>query len=215
MDMIKNLVENYPESNKMQHLDLVLESGAANGSYHIGCLLYIKELERKNKLKIDRISGSSIGAIAGLYYLTDTLDEFIEDYKTLRECFKRHLNLKGLKTILRDKIKNLSNDDFKKVNQKLFIVFHDITQRQQILKSEFKNKDDLLHSILKSSHIPYITDETFLYRENDRYYFDGGIPHIFCNRESGEKNILYINIYYLSFIRSPNSNAFNKSNLTL
>ena len=99
MDMIKNLAENYPESNKMQHLDLVLESGAANGSYHIGCLLYIKELERKNKLKIDRISGSSIGAIAGLYYLTDTLDDFIEDYKTLRECFKRHLNLKGLKTI--------------------------------------------------------------------------------------------------------------------
>lgn len=194
MDMIKNLAENYPESNKMQHLDLVLESGAANGSYHIGCLLYIKELERKNKLKIDRISGSSIGAIAGLYYLTDTLNDFIEDYKTLRECFKRHLNLNRLKTILRDKIKNLSNDDFEKVNQKLFIVFHDITQRQQILKSEFKNKDDLLHSILKSSHIPYITDETFLYRENDRCYFDGGIPHIFCNRESGEKNILYINI---------------------
>ena len=114
----------------------------------------------------------------------------------MRECFKLHLNLNRLKTILRDKIKNLSNDDFEKVNQKLFIVLHDITQRQQILKSEFKNREDLRHSILKSSHIPYITDETFLYRENDRYYFDGGIPHIFCNR--GEWREKYIIHKYLS-----------------
>ena len=78
MEMISNLAENYPESNKCINLDVVLESGAANGSYHIGCLLYIKELERRDKLKIDRISGSSIGAVAGLYYLVFVLSYFLK-----------------------------------------------------------------------------------------------------------------------------------------
>ena len=85
MDMIKNRLKTI--QNQTKHLDLVLESGAANGSY-IGCLLHIGT-ERKSK-RIDRISGSSIGAIASLYYLTDTLDDFIEDYKSKCECFKRH-----------------------------------------------------------------------------------------------------------------------------
>ena len=38
---IKNLVVNLPKEN-LGAIDLVLEAGAANGSYEIGCLLYLK-----------------------------------------------------------------------------------------------------------------------------------------------------------------------------
>ena len=68
MELIQNLVDNYPKTNKIEHINIVLESGAANGGFHIGCLLYVKALERKGILRVDKISGSSIGAIAGFYY---------------------------------------------------------------------------------------------------------------------------------------------------
>ena len=84
---IKNLVVNLPKEQNLGSIDLVLESGAANGSYQIGCLIYLKELEKQNKVKIDRISGSSIGAISGFYYFTNTLDKFQEDYLLLRLFF--------------------------------------------------------------------------------------------------------------------------------
>ena len=73
---IKNLVVNLPKEENLGSIDLVLESGAANGSYQIGCLLYLKELENQKKVKIDRISGSSIGAISGFYYFTNMLDKY-------------------------------------------------------------------------------------------------------------------------------------------
>ena len=40
---IKNLVVNLPNEENLGCIDLVLEAGAANGSYQIGCLLYLKE----------------------------------------------------------------------------------------------------------------------------------------------------------------------------
>ena len=45
---IKNLVVNLPQEENLGSIDLVLEAGAANGSYQIGCLLYLKELENQN-----------------------------------------------------------------------------------------------------------------------------------------------------------------------
>ena len=73
MKLIQNLIDNHPKTNETENMDLVLESGAANGGFHVGCLLYIKSLEKKKIIKIDRISGSSIGAIAGFYYLINSL----------------------------------------------------------------------------------------------------------------------------------------------
>ena len=73
MNFIENLVNNFPITKKKWHLDIVLEGGVANGSYQIGCLLYLKLLEKKCKLKIDRISGVSIGAITGFYYIINSL----------------------------------------------------------------------------------------------------------------------------------------------
>ena len=103
---IKNLVVNLPKEDNLGSIDLVLEAGAANGSYQIGCLMYLKELENQNKVKIDRISGSSIGAISGFYYFTDTLDKFQEDYLLLTKCFKEHLNVHVLKKYLKKNLKN-------------------------------------------------------------------------------------------------------------
>ena len=105
MNSIKNLIDNHPVCKEPETIDVILESGAANGSYHLGCMMYISGLEQNKIIKIDRISGSSIGAIIALYYFTNTLDDFFHDYKKLRECFKHKLNVSFLKKILEEKIK--------------------------------------------------------------------------------------------------------------
>jgi len=194
MEYINNLVENHPKTKKCIELDIVLESGAANGSYHIGCLLYILLLEKKNILKINRISGSSVGAIAGFYYFINSLQEFKDDYIKIRECFKQNLNFSILKTILEKKINSLSEEELNQLNNRLYIVYHDVQQKKQILKNTFTDKKELLSTLLKSCHIPYLVNSEMFYKEDDKEYFDGGIPYIFHERERGEKKILYINI---------------------
>ena len=191
---ILNLIENHPKTKDCFDMDIVLESGAANGSYHIGCLTYISLLEKKNIVKVNRISGSSVGAIAGLYYFINSLQNFKDDYIKLRNCFKQNQNYSILKKILEDRIKHLTDKDMEKLNNKLFVVFHDVEKKKQIIKSTFNNKEEVVSSLLKSSHLPYIANNKLFYIENDKAYFDGGIPHIFTERGADDNRIIYINI---------------------
>ena len=194
MKLIQNLIDNHPKTNETENMDLVLESGAANGGFHVGCLLYIKSLEKKKIIKIDRISGSSIGAIAGFYYLINSLQDFLEIYKKMRDCFKNNLNVGILKSILEKKINELSDEEFIYLNERLFIVYYDVSQRKQIQINKFTEKKDLLNSLLKSSHIPFITQNSLYYVDNETNSLDGGMPYVFPKRNVGDKKILYINI---------------------
>ena len=42
---IIELTENLPEPLSTQHINIVCDSGAFNGSYLFGCMIYLKELE--------------------------------------------------------------------------------------------------------------------------------------------------------------------------
>ena len=75
---IKTLIENIPEKHIQLELDLVLDGGAFNGVYMLGGLFYIKELETREKIKIKRVSGCSIGAILGILFLINKMDVAIE-----------------------------------------------------------------------------------------------------------------------------------------
>ena len=210
---IKNLVVNLPKEENLGTIDIVLEAGAANGSYQIGCLMYLKELENQNKVKIDRISGSSIGAISGFYYFTDTLDKFQEDYLLLTKCFKEHLNVHVLKEILEKKLEKLSQENIKELNDKLFIVYHDAGQKKQILRKNYENKEDLLNCLLKTSHLPFlVTQNSLCFKEKNKFYIDGGIPHIFENRDNYDKKILYISILGIANLSSIFSIKKEKNN---
>jgi NTE family protein len=195
MEAIEKLAENQQKMGETQTIDIVLESGAANGFYQLGILFYLAALERKKIIKINRISGSSIGAIVGFYYFTNSLESLIDDYSKLKRHFKKNLNLSVLKSILKEKIDKLDDKDIEKLNDKLFVVYHNISKYSQTLQSTYKNRDDLLACLLKSAHIPYVTNGEGYYTENNERFIDGGVPHIFLNRQYGEKiKILYVNI---------------------
>jgi len=201
MEAIEKLAENQQKMGETQIIDIVLESGAANGFYQLGILFYLAALERKKIIKINRISGSSIGAIIGFYYFSNNLESLIEDYSKLKCHFKKNLNLSILKSILKEKIDKLNDEDIQKLNDKLFVVYHNISKYRQTLQTTYKNRDDLLACLLKSAHIPYITNGDGYYIENNEKFIDGGIPHIFLNRQYGEKiKILYVNITHFSVL---------------
>ena len=79
---IKNLPENFKNNKNPIKLDLVLDGGIFNGSYLIGALYFLKEMEKRNYVKICRISGCSIGSIVAFIYIIDCLDILESLYDT-------------------------------------------------------------------------------------------------------------------------------------
>ena len=74
-EYVNKLIENLPnemKTNKLPlKLDIVLDGGVFNGSYLIGALYFLKEMEKRNYIYIERVSSCSIGSIVGLLYFID------------------------------------------------------------------------------------------------------------------------------------------------
>ncbi len=64
---VEKFIENLPEElkNSKNHikLDLVLDDDIFNGSYLVEALYFLKEMEKRNYIKICKISDCSIGSI--------------------------------------------------------------------------------------------------------------------------------------------------------
>ena len=138
-DYVVKLIENLPNNIKCSktplHLDLVLDGGLFNGSYLVGALYFLKEMEKRNYIKIEGISGCSIGSIVAFLYFIDSLDMMPILYEVVNSDFKKthHLSiLKNLKKLLGDKIpENICAT----VKNKLFISYYNIKK----LKNNNKN----------------------------------------------------------------------------
>jgi hypothetical protein len=198
---VNKFIENLPEdSKKFQKIDLVLDGGAFNGSYLVGALYFIREMERRNYIKVDRISGCSIGSIVALLYYIDSLDLITDLYEIVNKEFKNKYKLKTLKTLklyLQDRI---PEDICSKINNKLFICYHDIKKRKKIVKSTFKNIDDIFEAVVKSCYIPFLIDNNLSYKNK---YIDGINAYIF--KKEPDKKILHMELFgYDKFIYALN-----------
>ena len=114
-----------------------------------------KELEKRNYYKIERISGCSAGAIMALYYITDTLEDWIHDYKKIRKYFINELNLSIIHDILGEKVNNMSDKTFNNYTKdKLYINYRD-KDICNVNKNAYENRKDLLSTVCKSIHIRF------------------------------------------------------------
>lgn len=171
---INSLIENL-ESNKFnQTYNLLLDGGAFNGGYMFGSLIFIKQLENKNLIKINKISGTSIGSILGLAYLTNNLNKLIVIFNNILLNYKINHNFSNLKSEIK-KFINQITIDFNNINNKLFITYYDSENINQVVISKFKNKEELIDILLRSSHIPFLIDGNAFYNEQ---YFDGITPYL-------------------------------------
>jgi hypothetical protein len=200
-DYVIKFIENLPDDSKnLQRLDLVLDGGIFNGSYLVGALYFLKEMERRKYVKIERISGCSIGSIVAFLYFIDSLDLMPKLYDIVKNDFKNNFSLNTIKTLklhLKDRI---PDDICSKVNGRLFICYNNIKNRKKCVKSTYKNVDDIIESIIKSCYVPFLIDNNMSYKNK---YVDGINAYIF-QREPNKK-ILHMELFgYDKFIYSLN-----------
>jgi|MDSZ01.3.fsa_nt_gb hypothetical protein len=187
-EYINYLIENVNSNNIYNEIDLVLDSGAFNGSYMIGCLIYLKSMEEKNLIHINRISGCSIGSILGLCFISNKIDIAIKNGIKMMQFIRKTQDLTLLDKNFNSIIDEIISDfDVKILDNKLFITYFDIEKKKQILISKYKNKKFLKKIIRKSIHIPYLLDRKISYNNS----IDGCYPFIFKERIN---KILFINL---------------------
>ena len=171
---INSLIENIDSQKFNQTYNLLLDGGAFNGGYMFGSLIFIKQLENKNFIKINKISGTSIGSIIGLAYITNTLNKLIVIFNNILLNYKINHNFSNLKSEIKKFINEITID-FNKINNKLFITYYDSENINQVVISTFKNKEELIDILLRSSHIPFLIDGNAF---NNERYIDGITPYL-------------------------------------
>ena len=192
-DYVNKLIENLPDKIKNrttpEEIDLVLDGGVFNGSYHVGALYFLKEMERRKYIKINRISGCSVGSIVAFLYFIDGLDLMPKLYEIINEEFKSSMHLSCLKEIKKHVQERIPKNICEKVNNKFYISFNNIKTSKKIVKSTYKSVDDIIDTVIKSSFVPYLIDGNLLYKNK---YVDGMVPFIFKERTN---KILYLDLY--------------------
>ena len=195
---INKLINNLPESLKNNktplQIDLILDGGLFNGGYLVGSLYFLQEMEKRNYIKINRISSCSIGSIIGLLYFMDNLDIVPKLYKIILKHLNQKYNfnlIKNLKQILQDNISDkIINNLNLQVNNKFYISYYNIKKGEKIIKCKYKNIDDIINTIIKSCFIPLLIDGNILYKNK---YIDGINPYIFDIKSNTK--ILYLDLF--------------------
>ena len=123
--LLENLpkeIKNTNTNNKITKINLILEGGAFNGSYHIGALYFLKEMEKKKYIQIHNISATSIGSISALLYYSDLLEESLQTHTLLKSIYKKTKTLNAIPTFLNKIREKLPADLLSSLNGKLYII---------------------------------------------------------------------------------------------
>jgi len=198
IDKIQDLILNLKKPDKPTKIDVVCDSGAFNGLYLIGGLMYLKELEKQEYIKIDRLSGSSIGSLSAILYVTDQLNLSTTLFDIMRETYKKDFCLKFTKSII-DTIFEKINDPelYKKISHKVYINYYDINTHKEIVKSEYESNDDLKEILYSSAFIPYLING----EPHNNYKVDAMAPYIFNCRTCDDTKILFFKLTYFGKLK--------------
>jgi hypothetical protein len=194
---IQTLINNLPKKiiQNTQNINLVLDGGIFNGSYLMGCIFFLKEMENRNYIKIHKISCCSVSCILALIYHLDANKSFniiIEMYKKIIIEFKQNklINIDSIIDFIKHNVV-FPKKYYKKLNKKLYISYYNVNTCRQIIKSKYKNMDDLYDTIKKSCFVPFLIDGNINYKNK---YIDGINPFIFPFDST--KKTLYINLLH-------------------
>ncbi|MEM1988599.1 MAG: patatin-like phospholipase family protein [Candidatus Woesearchaeota archaeon] len=152
---------------------LALASGGARGGAHVGVLKKLIE----EGIKIDEVSGSSIGAVVGAYYCSGNfrkLLEYIEKYNTKNFIWLLDPKFRGSNGLFQgNRIMNLLRKDlgdikFEDLNVKLKIIATDFITGKAVVFE----KGPIVPAIRASISIPFLF-EPFEY--DGKILVDGGV----------------------------------------
>tara|TARA_B100001758_G_C18403506_1_gene610502 strand:+ start:1151 stop:2149 length:999 start_codon:yes stop_codon:yes gene_type:complete len=174
---IDALIQNVTKTNIPPEIDLMFDIGGFNGLYGQGIGLYISRLEKADYFKVKRVSGASIGSLLALMYLTNIEYNLDKAYSEIKINFQSTCSMKEYQNQVRAfVIKHVDDSQISKLNDKLFITYYDVLKKKQIVVSNYTDQEHLIECIIRSSHFPYISDDTLFYKKQ---YLDGAHPYIF------------------------------------
>jgi hypothetical protein len=194
---ITSLMENMPEETRTggcQDVDLLVEGGAFNGAYLIGAYYFLKEMERRRYMRVRRISSCSVGAFCSMVYLLDRLDLFEDIYVQFVDIFRKTGTLHIYDELFDHLHKMLDVDAYKKVSGMLYITYHNVKTRKQVVRSTYTSNTDMFNVIKRSAFIPFVVDKTL---GLDNKYMDGINPYFF-RKPRPNCRTLYLNLVNLS-----------------
>lgn len=199
---IKALILNIKPEHLPQRINLIFDSGAVNGLLGIGSALYIHHLEKNAYIKINKISGCSIGSLIALWYICDCPDTMYGEIDTLFSYYKINKNFFIFPEIVSKIIQQLlpTEASLEKLNGRLYINYYDTKKCKQRVESHYKTRAHLLTCILRSSHIPYLTNNCHKFQGR---YVDGISPYIFPNQPDC-KNLFIQLIHFTDIFKSLN-----------
>ena len=192
---VDKLIENLPSKpTSIKHLDLVLDGGIFNGSYLIGALYFLKEMEKRKYVVIDRISGCSIGSICAFLYLINELDMVTEIYNIISADLRENYHVNKIKEIGKLLEEKIPENICEKINNKLFITYYHIKKRKKVVKKHFSSKKEVTDTIIRSCFVPFFIDGSLLYKNK---YMDGINPYLFplSKNNLNNKRILYLDLF--------------------
>jgi hypothetical protein len=177
-----------------RELNLIFDSGAVNGLLGIGAALYLLHLEELNYIKINKISGCSVGSLIAVWYICGCPDSMYNEIEALFDHYKTHKNFFIFKQIVVKVIQELfpQEADIERLNGFLYINYYDTKERKQCVVSNFTDRAHLTTCILRSSHVPFITNPC--HKLEDRYV-DGIAPYIFSKDKDKDKQSISKNLF--------------------
>jgi hypothetical protein len=192
IDELPSKITNKYNNNK---LNLVLEGGLFNGSYLTGCLFYLKELQNRNYIKINKISGCSIGSLIALLYFIEDEEIILNIYKLAYNHFKENYNVNIFNKIFEILDIHLPLNILNLIQNKVYITYYNVKTSKQVVKSKYKTLNDLFESIRRSCSFPYVVDNNIFYKNK---YVDGFSPFIFPKKNNCKT--LYLNLHHYNKI---------------
>tara|TARA_B100000902_G_scaffold36976_1_gene44216 strand:+ start:5039 stop:5971 length:933 start_codon:yes stop_codon:yes gene_type:complete len=186
---VKTLVDKADLKNipSKKDVDLVFDGGAFNGAIEQGIAMYIKELEHANKMNVCRVSGCSVGAFIALIYITNKNLDVEQMFVGISEHFKSTLNLQEYTECAKKLVyEHITDEDLNMLNGILHIVYYDMDISKQVVENQFKTKEHLYNCLLRTSHIPFVSNTEM---KCEGRYIDGLAPHIF---RDGQREVLFI-----------------------
>jgi NTE family protein len=157
------------ESHSVQSLGLTLSGGGARGIIQLGVLQALDE----HKIKVDQISGASIGAIIGCLYASGMApNELLRllSGKRFLNMFRLKASFSGLLEMkyLRDTLDKCSPDTFEELQIPLTVAATNLSAG----KLKYFDSGPLHPAVMASSTIPVLFEPVVIDGES---YVDGGV----------------------------------------
>lgn len=204
-DIVSSLVDNINKnginvingSNDILDLDITMSGGAFNANYLVGCLYFLSEMQRRNNIRIHRMSSCSASSLIAFLFLTNNLELFqdklyemaVTSFRNNKTFIFTESTLQNIMEIIKCSLPLDNETTLKMINKKLYITYFDVKRRKKIVKKQYKTLNDVFETIKKSSYIPLVTMNELLYCNR---YIDGCTPYIF--KENGKRKQLFINM---------------------